>query len=201
MGRAVAYGASMYYPGATFEGLIAFYAHVVGLPIKHFVQQMTYGQWLYFLYLRLVFGILCWIPGFLRCISTLAQFSIGLVVSRSDTAGWWPKQWAPQQVGGMDAFWSLTRAPASESTAQWAEIRSIKVSLTSVPLKKTEIIHLKKYSRLAGFTMSSLSSSSIYLKGILLIVDKAWFLMWKLNLICISSVDQRSYSSTNFYFY
>lgn len=109
MGRAVAYGARMYYPGISFEALIAFYAHVVEFPINNYCKQMTYGQWFYYLYLRLVFGVLCWIPGFLQSLSALARFSIGLVVARSDTADWWPKQWSPPQIGGVDVFWSLTR--------------------------------------------------------------------------------------------
>ncbi|KZS17092.1 uncharacterized protein LOC116922918 [Daphnia magna] len=107
MARAVAKGATLYYPGVSFESLFAYYANVVGLPAANFIHHMSYSQWFYYLYLRLVFSVLCWIPGVIRVFSGMTQFSIGLVVARSSTAGWWPKSWKPPQVGGLDVFWTL----------------------------------------------------------------------------------------------
>lgn len=107
MARAVAKGASLYYPGVSFESLFAYYANVVGLPSNNFIHHMPFFQWLYFLYLRLVFSVLCWIPGVMRLFSSLTLFAIGLVVARSDTVSWWPKNWKPPQVGGLDLFWTL----------------------------------------------------------------------------------------------
>ena len=107
MARAVAKGASLYYPGVSFESLFAYYANVVELPSNNFIRHMPLFQWLYFLYLRLVFSVLCWIPGVIRLFSALTLFAIGLVVARSDTANWWPKSWKPPQVGGLDVFWTL----------------------------------------------------------------------------------------------
>jgi len=107
MARAVAKGACLYYPGVSFESLFAYYANVVGLPNNNFIHHMPLFQWFYFLYLRLVFSVLCWIPGVIRLFSAMTLFAIGLVVARSDTASWWPKSWKPPQVGGLDVFWNI----------------------------------------------------------------------------------------------
>ena len=107
MARAVAKGACLYYPGVSFESLFAYYANTVGLPMDNFISHMSYRQWFHYLYMRLVFGFLSWIPGVIRIFSGITLFSIGLVVARASTAGWWPKGWNPPQVGGLEVFWTL----------------------------------------------------------------------------------------------
>lgn len=107
MAKAVAKGACKYYPGVSFESLFAYYADAVGLPITNFFRSMSFQQWFYYLYLRFVFGTLCWIPGVIYVFSALTRFAIGLVVARSSTANWWPTHWKPPQVSGMDVFWTL----------------------------------------------------------------------------------------------
>lgn len=105
MARAVAKGACQYYPGVSFESLFAYYAKTVQLPTSHFVRQMSYGQYFNFLYLRMVFCILCWIPGVMALFSAITRFCISLVVDRPNR--WWPASWKPPQVEGLDKFWTL----------------------------------------------------------------------------------------------
>ena len=114
MARAVAKGACLYYPGVSFESLFAYYANTVGLPMDNFISHMSYPQWFHYLYMRLVFAWLSWIPGVLRIFSGITLFSIGLVVARASTADWWPKRWSPPQVGGLDVFWTMKRRTEEE---------------------------------------------------------------------------------------
>ena len=84
----------------------ALYAYAVDLPAENFLRAMSYGQYFYYLYLRLVFSILCWIPGVMFCFSALTKFLIGLVVDRANS--WWPVKWGPPTVDGLDTYWNLT---------------------------------------------------------------------------------------------
>lgn len=105
MARAVAKGACKYYPGVSYESLFAYYAHAVGMPTANFFRRMAFGPYINYLYLRLVFCFLCWIPGVISIFSGITKFSIGLVVDRSSY--WWPASWSPPQVEGLNKFWSL----------------------------------------------------------------------------------------------
>ncbi len=105
MARAVAKGACKYYPGVSYESLFAYYAYAVGMPASNFIRRMAFGPYINYLYLRLVFCILCWIPGVITIFSGITKFCIGLVVDRSKHC--WPASWKPPQVEGLDKFWSL----------------------------------------------------------------------------------------------
>lgn len=107
MAKAVAKGATFYYPGVSFESLFAYYAQTVGLPMDTFISQMSYSQWFHFWYMRIVFTILCWIPGVIKCLNTMTLFAISLVVAPSSVGGWWPNSWKPPQVKGLEVFWTL----------------------------------------------------------------------------------------------
>ena len=108
MARAVAKGATIYYPGVSFESLFAYYAYAVGLPMDNFVKHMSYPKWFNYLYFRLMFSLLCWIPGVISCLNAMTQFALGLVVTPLSTSpSWWPNKWKPPHIGGLDVFWNL----------------------------------------------------------------------------------------------
>jgi len=103
MARAVADGARYYQPGVTYESLFVFNASVIGLPVTATRTQLSYGQWFHYLYLRFIFGVVCWLPGAMCALSALFRFTISLVVDRPP---WWPSVWAPPQVEGLTTFWN-----------------------------------------------------------------------------------------------
>lgn len=103
--RALSKGISKYYPGVSYESLFAYYAHAVGMPATNFIRLMTWGQYINYLYLRLVFCVLCWIPGVMALFNAITKLSMGLVVDRSNY--WWPTKWNPPQVEGLTKFWSV----------------------------------------------------------------------------------------------
>lgn len=111
MARAVAKGASKYYPGVSFESLFAYYAHTVGLPMENFVRHLSYSQWFHYLYMRFAFSILCWIPGVIKFFNAMTHFGISLVVAPSTVKIWWPNSWKPPQVKGLEVFWTVKPKP------------------------------------------------------------------------------------------
>ena len=103
MARAVSEGARYYQPGVTYESLFAYNAFAIDLKADHVRRQMTYSQRFHYIYLRFVFGVLCWIPGVMRFFNILFKFCITLVVN---PPSWWPSSWRPARVQGLAQFWS-----------------------------------------------------------------------------------------------
>ena len=102
MGRAIAQGARSYHPGMTFESLFVYLAYVMELSVPNIRRSLSWAQLFHYLYLRLVFCWLCYIPGVIRLFNCLIRFSIRLMVARPR---WWPMHWNPPVVEGLAQYW------------------------------------------------------------------------------------------------